>query len=97
MRETTLAALFREIESVDDEMIVFVPQGDEVNLTTPALVLDFDESEEGVPGYRYLLEVELVKDVIEVWSEWRDGQVPSPDEKLSAVLHYARNDAYQPV
>ena len=64
---------------------------------TFALIVSFEASEEGVSGYRYLLEVELIKDVIGVWSEWRNGQLPTLEEELSAVLHYTMHDAYEPV
>lgn len=45
-------------------------------------------------GLAYLLEVSIARDVIEVWSEWRGGRVPSDDERCEAVIHYAINDAY---
>jgi len=48
------------------------------------------------PDYRYLLEVDLAKEVIEVWSAWRGGTLPSPAEAAQAVIHYAEHDAYQP-
>jgi hypothetical protein len=45
-------------------------------------------------GMIYLLEVALIRDVLETWSEWRDGRVPSRDERCDAVIHYATHDAY---
>ena len=45
----------------------------------------------------YLLEVRLAKDVLRVWSEWRDGAAPSAEDRVEAVTYYARNDAYIPV
>lgn len=58
--------------------------------------------EEGVesfrhPGFRYLLEVAIARDVLEVWSSWREGRAPDAEEAAAAVIHYAENDAYQPV
>lgn len=49
------------------------------------------------PGYDYLLETELVREVLAVWSEWRDGRSPTPSEAARAVMHYAELDAYLPV
>lgn len=49
------------------------------------------------PDLAYLLEVELAKDVIEAWSEWRNGQVPSDHEACQAVIYDAEHDAYEPV
>jgi len=45
-------------------------------------------------GMKYLLEVELAKEVIQVWRDWRNGKEPSPLEKYQAVLYYEENDAY---
>jgi hypothetical protein len=65
-----------------------------------ALVLRGEELPDGVAtdfGYRYLLEVNLAIEVVEVWSAWRNGATPTPEEATQAVIHYAENDAYLPV
>ena len=49
------------------------------------------------PGFRRVFDPALAREVLEVWSAWRQGRVPSPDEAAEAVIHYAKNDAYQPV
>lgn len=46
------------------------------------------------PGLAYLLEVDVVRDVAEVWSSRRGGRAPTPDELADAVIHYAEHDAY---
>lgn len=48
-------------------------------------------------GFRLVLEVAVAREVVEVWSAWRGGREPSPDEAAAAVIHYAENDAYLPV
>lgn len=48
------------------------------------------------PECAYVLEVEIAKEVLEVWSSWRGGATPTPEEAALAVLHYATHDAYQP-
>jgi hypothetical protein len=45
----------------------------------------------------YLLEVDLAKEAIRVWSEWRNGAAPTSEEQVAAVVHYAAHDAYLPV
>ena len=45
---------------------------------------------------RYLLEVFLAKEVVEVWSKWRNGRNPTALDKCAAVIYYAENDAYLP-
>ncbi|MFD9083235.1 hypothetical protein ACFYYM_35645 [Streptomyces erythrochromogenes] len=49
--------------------------------------------DEPPPGLDYLLEVELVHDVLEVRSSWRNGARPTAAEKCEAVIHYAEYDA----
>jgi hypothetical protein len=58
---------------------------------TDAVVLVGDDAP---AGYEYLLEVDLVLDVLEVWSAWRGGQSPTPEEAAKAVIYYAERDAY---
>jgi hypothetical protein len=48
-------------------------------------------------GYHYLLEVDLALEVIEVWSDWRGGTTPTPEEAALAIIYYAKHDAYQPL
>ncbi len=66
---------------------------------SPCLVLA-EEAVNGrarsAPDYAYLLEVDLARDVLAVWSDWRSGVVPSPEEAARAVIHYAEHDAYEP-
>lgn len=66
---------------------------------SPCLVLA-EEAVNGrarsAPDYAYLLEVDLARDVLAVWSDWRSGVAPSPDEAAHAVIHYAEHDAYEP-
>jgi hypothetical protein len=49
------------------------------------------------PDYAYLLEGDLAVEVIEVWSEWRGGVVPTQVQAAQAVIHYAEHDAYEPL
>lgn len=47
-------------------------------------------------GMRYFLEVDLVREAIEVWSKWRNGATPTLDEAVAAVIYYGEQDAYLP-
>jgi hypothetical protein len=66
---------------------------------SPAIVLQEDVAN-GVapshPTFSYFLEVEIAKDVIRVWSSWRGGAEPTPEQATRAVIHYAEHDAYEP-
>jgi hypothetical protein len=47
-------------------------------------------------GLDYLLEAEQAREVLGVWSLWRQGATPNPDQAVEAIVHYAKTDAYLP-
>lgn len=63
-----------------------------------AVVLHEDTVEPGdARGFRLGLEATIASEVVRVWSAWRDGRRPEPDEAAAAVIYYAENNAYLPV
>jgi hypothetical protein len=48
------------------------------------------------PDMRYAIEVSIALVVVQVWSSWRAGAVPTVEEAVEAVLYYATHDAYLP-
>ncbi len=94
--------LGQALESLDDfdaEQTIYVHPGNQIN-TASEVVIDY-YSDDGEPpasaaGMEYLLEVGLARDVVRVWSEWRNGLSPSTDQKIEAVVYYAQHDAFQP-
>lgn len=85
----------RDITELPRKAIIYVPRSDvTVEGTTPALLVMADD--EAPAEWRYLLEVLIAWEVLEVWSAWRADRVPSVDEACSAIIYYAENDAYQP-
>lgn len=91
-----LGRIIAEIEGFDDGLTVYAPAGVAVSPETPVYLVD-EEAEEPPAGSEYVLELSLVKNVIKVWSAWRDGAVPTVPQACEAVLHYAEHDAYLPV
>jgi len=94
-----LLDLIDSIDKFDIDSIIFVPINSRPEVDTEAMVskiiiLDEPPSIQTPEGMKYLLEVELVKEVIQVWKDWRNGKEPSPMEKFQAVLYYVENDAY---
>ena len=71
-------------------------RGIPVSPDTPVYLVD-EELAEPPEGADYVLGISLMKDVIEVWSAWRNGAVPGIPQACEAVLHYAERDAYLPV
>ncbi|WP_158717312.1 DUF7716 domain-containing protein [Streptomyces sp. NRRL F-4474] len=93
----TLESVLRSINEIDDELIIYVPQAGHLSLTSNVELLSLASVENVDPNLRYLLEVQLAKDVIETWSEWRNGTVPTVEEMFAAISYYAEWDSYIPV
>ncbi len=91
-RTQSLADVLQRLGSFDEDATIFVadepPAAD-----TPALVCPEGSQP---PGWAYLLEIYLAREVLEVWRQWRGLRDASAEEALTAVLHYAENDAYLP-
>jgi hypothetical protein len=93
----SLGELLTRIDEISDGPIVYVPDGEDVGLATGVTLLSLSEVTPRRPEHlTYLLEVEIIKDVLQTWSDWRGGRTPTLDDKLRAVLHYADHDAYLP-
>ena len=82
-----------DIDKLDEEATIYVKDGP-VDDSTESCVLG--EGQTPPPGFKYLLEVFLAKEAIDVWSKWRGGKRPSRAERSAAVTHYASRDAYLP-
>jgi hypothetical protein len=88
---TSLAELLGRIDDLDRDEIVYAA----TPWTHDSDAVCADEDEDGAPaGLTYLLEVELVHDVTQVWSARRGGRTPTAEELTDAVIHYATHDAY---
>lgn len=77
--------------------LMYVPAGeDAVSAQTPVLLVELEDGPPDPERWCYFLEVYTAKDVIEVWSEWRDGRTPRLEDLVQAVAYYAKRDAYLP-
>jgi len=95
MTPIPLAELIDAIGEVADDLTIFAENVGEIDDLTPA-VAAMDASA-APAGMRYLLEVDLAKEAITVWSHWRGRRAPTLREKVDAVLYYASHDAFAPV
>ncbi len=78
--------------ALDDS--IYVPAGKEPALDTEVNVLAFDRARKrAFEGQHYLLGIEQVRDVVE-GLERQIGRTTTPNERLRAVLHFARHDAF---
>ena len=95
----TFEELIGRLDELDDELTLYASGGWRATAASPA-VAALEPQDGSLPaeadGMEYLLEVAIAREVVEVWSAWRDGREPTTADKCEAILHYARHDAYLP-
>ena len=91
-----LSDVLQTIDQFDDGLTLYIATGEPIDLATTVVLIDEDMGEPP-NGVSYLLEVHLVRNVLQVWKEWRGGQEPTLTEACAAVGFYASHDAYQPI
>jgi hypothetical protein len=76
---------------------VYLPVGASASLNMRVNVVPFDPEQPDLPrifdDQEYLLGIEQIRDVVDGLQQ-QLGRAPTPDERLRAVLHYARYDAF---
>lgn len=94
---TTLSELLLSARELDPEATVFAERPWREDSRAMLVSAAVDEVRDEPNGMAYLLEVELAREVLEVWSAWRNGEEPTLAESVEAVVHYAEHDAFLPV
>jgi hypothetical protein len=94
MGMASLCDVLRDPYSFERDMVVYVRDTeDELGLQTEALVLQHgSHGPEDVKGYRYLLEIGVIQEVLEGLRDQLEK--PEPIQCLRAILYYAEHDAY---
>jgi hypothetical protein len=96
----TLADVLDRISEYENDLVIFAeaqPAWSEHSSASMLPVSSDIPAPEEIAGMRYLVEVGLAKEVIRIWSAWREGKLPTQREKCDAVIFYADYDSYQPV
>ena len=87
--EATLFAERMDGEFQPESEVVLVNIGeDEPNRSVKEI------AHEKAPGKEYFLEVFIIKEILEGWSDNHSGEMPSIQAALESVIYYAENDAY---
>jgi hypothetical protein len=94
---TTLSDLVRSARELDPKATIFAERPWREDSRAMLVSAAVDDVRDEPNGMAYLLEVALAQEVLEVWSAWRNGTVPTTAESVEAVVHYADHDAYLPV
>lgn len=96
---TSLADIVGQVDGYDSDAVIFVeaPWGGDARATVVAA----DDAEAGLmaeqQGMNYFLEVHLAREMLEVWSAWRDNRRPSLADAVAASIYYAQRDAFIPM
>ena len=91
-----LKEILEDLENLDESLSIYAKKNPEWSTDSEAfLVFGYDKIILG--EFQYLLEIHIVKEVIDVWSKLHDGKAPSIEEVCEAVIYYAEYDAYLPV
>jgi len=91
-----LKEIVKNIEEVDNKMVIVVARGAPVTGETEANLVEYSRDFKCPDGMRYFLEADIAREAISVWSEWRAGAKPTLEEAIAAVIYYAERDAYLP-
>jgi hypothetical protein len=93
----TLRDAFARLDDFEDDETIFAASATPAARAVVAAAAADGSPPSSAEGLRYLLEVSLAREAIEVWRAWRPGRTPSLEDKLAAVTHYAEHDAWLPV
>ena len=94
---TSLAEIVHQLEGLDSDAVIFAEQPWQGDTRAMVVAVDDAESMAEQQDLIYLLEVDLAREVLEVWSAWRNDRQPSPAEAVAAIVYYAQRDAFMPV
>ncbi len=95
IEENTLENAIKDIDSFDDEDVLYVRKP--WNKNSQTYVYTYGEGENSpldINSIPYFLEVFIVKEVIEVLKEHTKNMNSDINEVCKAVIYYAENDAY---
>ena len=93
----TLRDVVARLDEFEDDETIFAESATPTARAVVAVEAADGSSLSSAVGLRYLLEVPLAREAIEVWRAWRPGQTPSLEDKVEAVTFYAEHDAWLPV
>ena len=92
----TLEELVATLGTIRDDWVIFAVEEGDLTCSTEVVAMPEPKGNwrtvDPATGMRYVLEVDIAKQVIEVWKKWGGGS--SSKEYCAAVVHYASHDDY---
>ena len=102
----TLFELIQRLDEFEDSdrsypLVIYAQHGADAGPNSPALVCPRSEGDSLTcpldPSFSEVLSVAQAREAIEVWSAWRRGLTPSPEDRFSTVLFYSRHNTFFPL
>jgi len=101
----TLFELIQRLDEFEDSdrsspLVIYAQRGADAARNSPALVCPRQGDSPACPldsSLSEVLSVAQARDAIDVWSSWRGGLTPSPEDRFSTVMFYSRHGAYFPL
>ncbi len=104
--EGTLFELVQRLDEFDDSelsrpLIIYAQHASDAGRKSPALVCPRSEGESRTcpldPTLSEVLSVRQAREAIEVWSAWRDGLTPSPEDRFKTVMFFSQYGTFFPL
>ncbi|HEX9303075.1 MAG TPA: hypothetical protein VGA31_01355 [Thermoanaerobaculia bacterium] len=102
----TLFELIQRLDEVEDSdpshpLVIYAQNGADAGRNSPALICPRSEGG-GLAcpldtSLSEVLSVEQARDAIAVWSAWRGGITPSPEDRFRTVIFFSGHGAYFPL
>jgi hypothetical protein len=107
MRNTgTLFELIQRLDEFEDSdrsfpLVIYAQNGADAGRKSPALVCPRGEGGSPTcpldPSLSEVLSVGQAREAIEVWSAWRGGSIPSPEDRFRTVMFYSQHGCFFPL
>jgi hypothetical protein len=101
-----LFELLQRLDEFEDDdrthpLVLYAQRGADAGRKSPALICPRAEAGSPTcpldPSLSEVLSVGQAREAIEVWSAWRGGVTPSPEERFRTVMFFSRNGCFLPL
>jgi hypothetical protein len=102
----TLFELIQRLEEFEEgdpshPLVIYAQHGSEAGRRSPALICPRSEGGSLTcpldQSLSEVLSVALAREAIRVWSAWRGGLTPSPEDRFKTVMFFSQHGAFFPL
>jgi hypothetical protein len=102
----TLFELIQRLDEFEESdrshpLVIYAQRGSQAERRSPAVICPRSEGG-GLkcpldPSLSEVLSVALTREAIQVWSAWRGGLTPSPEDRFKTVMFFSQHGAFFPL